>query len=419
MIACHGGPSDHFATYAEALDKQGYDVQIYATGPALKKFQERGVKVNNPFSLENLQTGAEDDLANLIAKSCSQASLVITDVGHPFTIKIQKALAIQAAPVPRLAYYDNPEPFVPGGYSLVAAEVMHEAEGILFANENLAKETIYSKPGKAVDFGDRRRIGIGYYPITQAEKICKRRELEHDKLRSEIFIKNGIEDTGQRVFVYFGGNNEEYYSKAFPAFLSFLQQAAETIDLSHVLFVIQQHPGAKVKEHWENNRLRIILSNFSSDDAQVIADVAFYYQTSMGPQFILAGIPTVQIGHETYADILVKNRLVPTVTTPTQLINVMTNLEKEINEPPKKEAILKELGFRKDWLNLLERTIKEFSMSRKTFSITEYSGIAEREITLHPNSSLYMYSVVDNVLFFRGFLTEELYINSPYTMYLS
>ena len=44
FIACHGGPADHFATYAEALTKQGYDVQIHATGPALKKLQERNKK---------------------------------------------------------------------------------------------------------------------------------------------------------------------------------------------------------------------------------------------------------------------------------------------------------------------------------------------------------------------------------------
>jgi hypothetical protein len=39
LIACHGAPADHFATYAEVLIKQGYDVKIYATGPALKNFQ--------------------------------------------------------------------------------------------------------------------------------------------------------------------------------------------------------------------------------------------------------------------------------------------------------------------------------------------------------------------------------------------
>jgi hypothetical protein len=64
---------------------------------------------------------------------------------------------MHATKIPRLAYYDNPEPFVPGGYSHTAAEVMREAQGILFANETLAKATIYSEIGKEVDFGSRKR----------------------------------------------------------------------------------------------------------------------------------------------------------------------------------------------------------------------------------------------------------------------
>lgn len=365
LIACHGGPADHFATYAEALTEQGYDVQIYATGPALKKFQERNIKVNTPFALEHLQDTEENDLANLIAKSCSQTSLMMTDVGHPFAIKIQKAFANQAAHVTRLAYYDNPEPFVPGGYSLTASEVMHEAEGILFANENLAHATLYNEPGKAINFENRKRLGIGYYPINQAEKIAKRREIEHDKMRSEFFLRQGMEDKGQRLFVYFGGNNDDYFSKAFPAFLSL----SEHIDSTHVIFIIQQHPGAKERNQdgqqlttWlkQHPTSTIVLSDYSLDDAQVIADAAFYYQTSLGPQFVLAGIPTVQIGHETYADILVRNSLVPTITNATQLMCLMENYEKFAVQRPNKAIISQDLGIRKDWQNLLDNAIKMF-----------------------------------------------------------
>ena len=125
FIACHGGAADHFATYAETLTKRGYDVQIYATGPALKKFQERGITVKSSFSLDNLTSEEEDNLARIIAKTCSGASIVLTDVGHVFDVKIQKALSLPAIKASRLAYYDNPEPFVPGGYSSTAAEVMH------------------------------------------------------------------------------------------------------------------------------------------------------------------------------------------------------------------------------------------------------------------------------------------------------
>lgn len=124
LIACHGGPADHFATFAESLSQSAETIEVYATGPALKKFQERGIEVKVPFFIDKISPEEEDVLAEQIAKSCSTASVIITDVGHAFDIKIQKALARQATHVPRFAYYDNPESYVPGGYSAVATEVM-------------------------------------------------------------------------------------------------------------------------------------------------------------------------------------------------------------------------------------------------------------------------------------------------------
>lgn len=407
LIACHGGPADHFATYADALAKKGYDVQIHATGPALKKFQDKGIEVKFTFSLDNLSAEEEANLAQTIAKTCSAASIIITDVGHAFDIKIQKALKTHATKVPSLAYYDNPEPFVPGGYSSTAAEVMEIAEGILFANETLAKAKIYSAVGKEIDFHDKKRFGIGYYPVSQAEKIAEKRKTDHETARSTFLMKHGIKDEGQKVLVYFGGNNEEYFSKAFPKFLSFVAESSERTDLKdtanglksftseaetaeptgslevtkietgalkpipkNTVIVIQQHPGAKGKnqdgqqvEAWlkmlegQVNMPKIILSDFSSDDAQVLADAAFYYQTSMGPQFALVGIPTVQIGHETYEDILVRNHLAPSVTTAKGLVEVIANLDQMGKTP--KENLLTNLGIKENWLETLENAIQE------------------------------------------------------------
>lgn len=91
LIACHGGPADHFATFAESLSKKVGAIEIYASGPALKKFQERGIEVKAPFSLDAISPEEEDALAGQIARACSKAAVVITDVGHTFDIKIQKA----------------------------------------------------------------------------------------------------------------------------------------------------------------------------------------------------------------------------------------------------------------------------------------------------------------------------------------
>ncbi len=371
LIACDGGPADHFASYAEVLTKQGCDVQIHATGPALKKFKERDVTVKSSFSLDNLTSEEEDHLAQELAEACSIASIVIIDIGHAFDIKIQKALKSRSKRIPCLVYYDNPEPFVPGGYSSTAAEVMGAAEGVLFANEALAKAKIYSAFGKEIDFTHKNRFGIGYYPVNEAEKIAEKRKSDHEKIRSIFLMKNGIVDKGQKVVVYFGGNNKEYFSKAFPAFLSFLAEASEQGGLKKTVIAIQQHPGAKVNnqdgqqiEAWlkrfgkQAGVPRVILLDFSSGDVLLLADAVLYYQTSMSPQFVLAGIPTVQIGHEIYEDILVRSHLIPTVTSAKELTRVIKTLEK-IDEKSQQD-LLNRLGIKEDWPKVLDSIIKDY-----------------------------------------------------------
>jgi hypothetical protein len=368
LIACHGGPADHFATYAQELKKKGYDVHIHATGPALKKFQERGIEVKSPFSLDDLSPDDEDQLAKSIAKTCSTSSVIITDVGHTFDIKIQKALNIYAQASRHFAYYDNPEPFVPGGYSSVAAEVIKVTANVLFANATLAKAKIYSSAGQEVDFTEKKRFGIGYYPVTQAEKLAEKRKTDHEAVRTAFLKQDGLADQAQKVFVYFGGNNEEYFLKAFPAFLSLVAEVSA--HLKNTVIVIQQHPGAKAKNldgqkvaSWLNEFVekaelpKVVVSDFSSDQAQILADAAFYYQTSMGPQFVLGGIPAIQIGHETYEDILVRNHLAPSVTTAEGFIQAIDNLDKKSQTPQK--DLLNSLGISQDWLQALEDGFKE------------------------------------------------------------
>ncbi|HEX4839509.1 MAG TPA: hypothetical protein VFU89_03600 [Rhabdochlamydiaceae bacterium] len=365
FIVCHGGPADHFATFADHLSQDGEEIEIYASGPALKKMQERGIAVQVPFSVDQLSPEEEDTLADQIAEKCSTAKVVVIDVGHPFDIKVQKALALRAPKVLRIAYYDNPEPYVPGGYSSVAADVMQSAQKILFANSNLTQSSIFHSPGKEIDLRNQKRVGVGYYPIHQAEKIAQRRIEEKPALRQTLLQKNGLIDKGQKILVYFGGNNEEYFLKALPAFLSLLEQGMEQSDFTNLVIVFQQHPGAKAKnidrhlvEEWTSKHLtpKIIVSDCNSDDAQTVADGALYYQTSMGPQLVLAGIPTFQIGHETYEDILVRNKLIPSVTNVDQLIDSIDRLNQTKKEVPR-GIILEGLGIKEDWLQTLKSAL--------------------------------------------------------------
>lgn len=346
FIASHGGSADHFATFFEHLSKDHRNIQLFGSGPAVKKFEEKKIRPHGSFSIEGKNPQEEDDLAEQIAKACSLAYIVITDVGNPFDIKIQKALALHAPKVIRYSYYDNPEPYVPGGYSEVATQVMLASQGIIFANANLAESFPL----------DLKKIGIGYYPISQAEKIAQRRAMEHREARCAFFAKHHLEDKGQKVLVYFGGNNEEYFSRAFPAFLEILKHAMNERDL---VIVLQQHPAAKTLNRDVNQcGSKIIISDFNSDEAQVLADVALYYQTSMGPQFILAGIPTIQIGHEPFQDILVKNGLCPSVTTSHHFLKALDTQHQ--GEIPR-EIIFNGLGIKENWLEILKHSIKRQS----------------------------------------------------------
>lgn len=367
FIACHGAPADHFLNFAQSLIMQGHVVEIYATGAALDKLQNATVPNLIPFSLDK---GKEEQTAQKIAKKCMNAAVVITDLGHPFDETIQKALKQHAPNVIRYTYYDNPEPFVPGGYSKTASKVIQLAQKVLFANSNFTHGQIYEDPDKQIEIPFENRIGLGYYPIDQAERIAKKRASSQQQFREQFFSKHSLKDLGQKILVYAGGNNDEYFSKAFPAFLRILDEAVQHTDLSNLIILLQQHPGAKgsnfdahLMKKWidqqnqRKNAPQLILSELNSGDAQVMADTMLYYQTSMGPQFVLAGIPTIQVGHQVYEDILVKNRLCLTATNAEQLLNAFTHLQTNQVTVLNHEVISRGLGICSDWAVRLTREL--------------------------------------------------------------
>lgn len=371
LIACHGGSADHFTVFAENFIREGYEVQVYASDLVVKKFQDRNIRAI-PFTLEGLSSVEETDLADQIAKSCRQSSVVLTDVGHPFDEKLQKALKDSAPQVLRLSYYDNPEPEVPGGYSAVAAKVMKASQGVLFANANLEKIPLYQGNGKKINIPVSKRSGIGYYPIAQAEKISNRREEDRPFLRTQFLESQGLSENGQKILVYFGGNNEEYFTKAFPAFLSFLSETVEKEDLSNQVIILQQHPGAKISgrdqkllEAWMETQKGnaksplIVLSQKSTEDMQVLADAALYYQTSMGPIFALSGVPVIQVAHKTYPDVLVRGKLCPSVTNACDFAKAIRSLQSQELSEEMRSKIFQSLGLHKNWFSILKKVLLE------------------------------------------------------------
>lgn len=347
-LACHGASSDHFATFIQNTQSESVEIRVYSAHDMAKKFEDKQIPVYGKFQL--------DDDAQILAKECSVVSVVITDVGHKYAATLQAALSVHAPKARRMAYYDNPETFVPGGYSETAKLVMQAAQEVLFANANLATDTLYSSPGVAIDLSKQKKIGLGYYPLAQAQAVAKQKQSRQSEERLKLLESFGMKDSGQNITVYFGGNNEEYFEKAFPAFLSLLEGAAKAIDLSSHLFILQQHPAAKKTNRDANQvsrleHVKMHVSNVDSDIAQIVADRAMYYQTSMGPQFVIAGIPTTQIGHERYEDVLVRGKLIESITTVDELKTYLCTPASQ-NTPP--ETLLSALGINPEWPQVLQ-----------------------------------------------------------------
>ena len=367
FIVCHGGPAEHFKAMSEELSRQGQQVTIYATGPAFDKLKESGLEIIH-FDITDSQK-SQEDVAIDLARKCFKASAVITDVGHAFDVQMQETLGKMFPTVKRFAYYDNPEAYVPGGYSEVASKVMRLSQGVLFANSNLATSSIYENPHQEVLFEKIERIGIGYYPMHQAKTIALQRATQKQVLRNHLFTQQNLADSDQKILVYFGGNNKTYFHEALPAFLAILEETIKTFDLSSYIILFQQHPGAK-RENVDIQKLNewitkisadpkaplIFESTFSSEQAQLVADSALYYQTSMGPQFVLAGIPVIQIGHEPYLDIVVQNNLAPSVTTAGALIETLTKGAKD-SPSVDERLILDKLGIKEKWGEILQQAL--------------------------------------------------------------
>jgi hypothetical protein len=372
FIVCDGGPAAHFATFATNLFVQNeIQISIYATGVALTKLKDShlpdGIQLL-PFTIDDSDREQQEKIAVELIDSCMKqnARTIIIDIGNKFDAVFQ-TVSSETNAIRSWCYYDNPEPYVPGGYSIKAEETIKSSKYILFANINLAK-TIYSLPDKKIDLINKTIQGIGYYPVIEVEKLLQQREIQRDTLRTE-----NVWDKNKYLFVYFGGNNDAYFDQAFPSFLSSLSYVNKDL-LQDILFLFHQHPAAKkhnrdgiLLQEWltKNNHIQVVISNLrTSDQAQIVADAALYYQTSMAPQFVLLGLPTMQVGHEIYRDVLVKYNLCYTATNTTELAVGFTSMKtrnRSENEAQKsKQLIYNAIGYTPDWSNNLHHIILDY-----------------------------------------------------------
>lgn len=369
-VVCHGGPADHFATLLPELKKKGIQLHVHATPGVIGKFKDGNLQVD-VLNVNNTSF-SEMAISRTLAKKCSKVSVLLTDLGSSFEISLQRAFKEYNPHVKRLVYYDNPESYVPGGYSEVANATMEIADRVLFSNSHLARSPVYITKEKECGVPFEKRFGIGYYPMLRIEEIRKKRleEKTSNSMRLEFCHQHQLQVKDKKILVYFGGNNDEYYKFAFPAFQRFLANSMEQSDLSHLIFVIHQHPAAKnsnrdwnyikpwVEEISNNPKApTIILSQWDSNQIQTIADCALYYQTSMAAQFALAGIPTVQIGHEIYEDILVKNKAIPSIVNTDAFVDILVK-ENWQRGQSNLNFLIEYLGIRSDPYEALMESIK-------------------------------------------------------------
>lgn len=372
-VVSHGGPADHFATFLPDLQKMGAIVHVHATPGVIgkfKDFKDLGIEVD-ALCISDASI-SELDMARNLAKKCSKVSVLLTDLGNSFSISVQKTFKETNPQVKRLVYYDNPESYVPGGYSDIAEKTMQVADRVLFSNINLVHSPIYKNKKEEASIPFEKRYGIGYYPMVRAQEIRESRlkEKKTHSMRAKFFEEYQIQGKDKKVVVYFGGNNNEYYESAFPAFKKFLVESIKETDLSYLIFVIHQHPMAKnsnrdwnhledwIQEVRGNPKAPILTrSHWSLNQIQTIADCALYYQTSMAAQFALAGIPTIQIGHEMYEDILIKNRVIPSVISTNSFTETIIKGNYEENKSDL-ESLRGHLGIRDDYTTALVEAIK-------------------------------------------------------------
>jgi hypothetical protein len=338
FVSFHPGPTEHFKEFAAVLREEKISCLLLGGEPSLRIWKE-GVFVDKK----------EEGMAKLI-QECAQAKVVITD-SDPFCAKLHEQLHDKSPFARRLVYYDNPEPFVPGGYSENIARIVEAPiAGMIFANFHLAETPILKKPRVDIEWGSKKRYGLGYYPLSDVEMIKKNREKR---------VKNK-----RLTLLYLGGANQDYYERVIPHFVKTLLLADL---LENVQIVFQQHPRAKLEGNpdlnyiqkyshlLESRKIDFVFSEEPLIEAAAKADFILYSQSSTAPKFILAGIPTLQIAPSSFEDVLVKNGIIASVQTTESFIRELGTATAD--EEMRKKTLFA-LGIADDWKARLIQIIK-------------------------------------------------------------
>lgn len=371
LIAEHPGASNHFKAFIAPLERSGAVVTVLAGKNVVALFDSHASIRTVPY---DPAAGAES-LRDLLHKVADKAALILSDVAASRWTEPLRELKMSGREFTHFVYYDNPDPYVPGGYSKTAGAVIPTADKVLFANARLQELPVYSEPGVAIRMPKGKRYGIGYYPTEGAETLKALRAEMRDELRSQLFAALNFTDKHDKIITYIGGANEEYLDKALPRFLSMV--AAIANEKHHPLYrtviVFQQHPRMRGGENLDRyyidglKRLGVLsdtapiiwFSTFKTEEALALADLVLYHQSSMVPQVALSGIPAAQVADRLNPDAATDSG-VPFINSVKELESLLLKLRKggaPTLDAEGMERLKERLGTRADWQERLTRSL--------------------------------------------------------------
>ncbi len=336
FVSMHSLPAEHFMVFESVLKKNSISTQMIMGGVA-----KRALGSRKPDFDMDILTGMEiKEFSNEVAKICECVNIIFVGMGHQFAGHFLEAITRLYGDTKRvILYYENPEIFVPGGYSELAqaAVSIGKPREIAFANKNLAKEEISVCEG----LEGVKKLGLGYYPMHDIE-ILK-------KLRTERVVDE------KRSWIYLAGAeiNIDYINKALPSFIKMLSEIS--FEENPTTLVFRKHPRSsgsdwKRVEALERPGLTILL-----DEDPILlntlsaANYAFYYQTSLSPLLVLGGVNPIQVGHEVYHETLVDKGVIPVALNAVELQAILDSPKKEVAE----EIVYDAIGYDPLWENRL------------------------------------------------------------------
>lgn len=279
----------------------------------------------NPDIVAHFSDDFADSLLGTVQK-CKNASHVIIDLGTDESTQIYEELRRVYPEKEIIVYYDRYEDHYTG-YRSCAYKVLKEAR-VWFANTHFLHQEVYDLDKTEIQFTPGQRVGIGFYPMYEVERLRSARATSRSRVRQRFFSRHGLKRRWHKVISYMGGATESYFKRVFPRVLENLEKVIEKRNLSAFVFVLQKHPATKFDPRdlvslrkWKDRnkenpfRPKFVISESSSEELEVASDAIWFDKPGRSMDWALAGIRVAQVRHKTILHHLVTRGISPSLIT--------------------------------------------------------------------------------------------------------